>query len=111
MLKTWTFPASNSRLPRASRSSGGTLRRSRNFSNQNHRMLRKLSTIILLAALSALTGTAVAADAASPAKRYLITDSGAVAGGLTLNTKAIQSAIDRCATNGGGVVVVPKGTF
>jgi polygalacturonase len=47
----------------------------------------------------------------SPAKRYLITDSGAVADGQTLNTKAIQSAIDRCASNGGGVVVVPKGTF
>ena len=74
-------------------------------------MLPKLSTTILLATLSALTGTAVAADAASPAKRCLITDAGAVADGQTLNTKAIQSAIDRCATNGGGVVVVPKGTF
>ena len=74
-------------------------------------MLPKLSTTILLAALSALTGTAVAADAASPAKRCLITDAGAVADGQTLNTKAIQSAIDRCASNGGGVVVVPKGTF
>ena len=70
-----------------------------------------LSTPILLAALCALTGTAVAADVASSAKRYLITDSGAVADGQTLNTKAIQSAIDRCASGGGGVVVVPKGTF
>jgi len=74
-------------------------------------MLPKLSTTILLAALSALTGTAVAADAVSPAKRCLITDVGAVADGQTLNTKAIQSAIDRCATNGGGVLVVPKGIF
>jgi polygalacturonase len=65
----------------------------------------------LLTALWALTGTAVAADATSLAKRCVITDSGAVADGLTLNTKAIQSAIDRCATNGGGVVVVSKGTF
>jgi exo-poly-alpha-galacturonosidase len=31
--------------------------------------------------------------------------------GQTVNTKAIQSAIDRCAGDGGGVVVVPKGTF
>ena len=74
-------------------------------------MQSKLSTQILLAALFALTGTAVAADAAPTAKRCLITDSGAVADGQTLNTKAIQSAIDRCATNGGGVVVVPRGTF
>lgn len=46
-----------------------------------------------------------------PAKRYMITDHGAVGDGQTLNTKAIQSAIDRCASDGGGVLVVPKGTF
>ena len=67
--------------------------------------------LLALAALCALTWTAVAADAMSPAKRYLITDSGAVTDSQTLNTKAIQSAIDRCAGNGGGVVVVPKGNF
>ena len=67
--------------------------------------------LLALAALCALTRTAVAADAMSPAKRYLITDSGAVADGQTPNTKAIQSAIALCAGNGGGVVVVPKGTF
>jgi polygalacturonase len=64
-----------------------------------------------LAALWFLTGNAAVADAMPSAKRYLITDSGAVADGQTLNTKAIQSAIDLCAGNGGGVVVVPKGTF
>jgi exo-poly-alpha-galacturonosidase len=62
-------------------------------------------------ALALLAGAALAANAAAPAKRYLITDSGAVGDGRTLNTKAIQSAIDRCAAGGGGVVVVPKGTF
>src|SRR6185295_14949957 len=31
--------------------------------------------------------------------------------GVTLNTKAIQSVIDGCATKGGGVVVVSAGTF
>ncbi len=67
--------------------------------------------LLALAVLCPLTRIALAADAVSPAKRYLITDSGAVADGQTLNTKAIQSAIDRCASNGGGVVVVPKGTF
>jgi polygalacturonase len=45
-------------------------------------------------------------------KRYVITDFGAVGDGKTLNTKAIQAAIDKCAsTKKGGVLVVPKGTF
>jgi polygalacturonase len=60
----------------------------------------------LLVMLWIFTGTAKAA-----AKRYVITDFGAVTNGQTINTKAIQSAIDLCAGSGGGVVVVPKGTF
>jgi len=74
----------------------------------------KLIWIVLLAmaALWIFTGTAGAAAAKlAPPKRYLITDFGAVTNSQTVNTKAIQSAIDRCAGNGGGVVVVPKGTF
>jgi polygalacturonase len=47
----------------------------------------------------------------APSKRFAITDQGAVGDGKTLNTKAIQTAIDRCASAGGGVVVVPAGTF
>jgi len=43
--------------------------------------------------------------------RFLITKFGAIGDGRTLNTAAIQSAIDRGAQAGGGVVVVPKGTF
>jgi exo-poly-alpha-galacturonosidase len=46
------------------------------------------------------------------ARRCLITDSGAVGDGKTVNTKSIQSAIDKCAANkNGGTVVVSKGTF
>jgi len=45
-------------------------------------------------------------------RRYVITDFGAVDDGKTVNTKAIQAAIDKCAaTRQGGVVVVPKGEF
>jgi len=44
-------------------------------------------------------------------KRYVLTDYGAVGDGTTVNTKAIQAAIDKCAQSGGGVLVVPKGTF
>ena len=40
-----------------------------------------------------------------------ITDFGAVADGTTMNTKAIQAAIDRMATRKGGTVIVPKGVF
>ncbi|MDA3817254.1 MAG: glycoside hydrolase family 28 protein [Prolixibacteraceae bacterium] len=42
---------------------------------------------------------------------YNITEFGAVADSLHINTEAIQSAIDKCAGNGGGTVVVPSGTF
>jgi polygalacturonase len=77
---------------------------------------------ILTAALALCTTLASAQIAATSAKsyakppkrtkRYVITDFGAVADGKTVNTKAIQAAIDKCAaTKKGGVVVVPQGTF
>ncbi|MCW0484381.1 glycoside hydrolase family 28 protein [Gaoshiqia sediminis] len=44
-------------------------------------------------------------------KTYNIVDFGAVADGETLNTEAIQKAIDTCSKTGGGTVLVPKGTF
>lgn len=40
-----------------------------------------------------------------------ITAYGAVADSKTVNTKAIQAAVDACAAAGGGRVVVPAGTF
>lgn len=42
---------------------------------------------------------------------YRIKDFGAVADGKTLNTKAIQDAIDTCAANGGGRVLVEDGVY
>ncbi|MFT3992017.1 MAG: glycosyl hydrolase family 28 protein [Luteolibacter sp.] len=49
---------------------------------------------------------------AAPSKRFLITDQGAVANDQTINTQAIQKTIDAAAANsGGGIVVVPEGTF
>ena len=48
---------------------------------------------------------------ASRAKRYVISDYGAVGDGRTVNTKAIQAAIDKSSTSGGGLVVIPRGTF
>lgn len=52
-----------------------------------------------------------AASETQKVKRYLVTDYGARGDSSTLNTKAIQSAIDKCAAAGGGVVVIPKGIF
>jgi polygalacturonase len=55
---------------------------------------------------------AAAADGVpSPGKRYVVTDHGAVGDGTTVNTQALQAVIDRCAADGGGVIVVPPGTF
>jgi polygalacturonase len=83
-----------------------------------------VGVVVLLAANRLWCGLPLQAPAAGPAaapaanatqgttpKRFVISDFGAVADGKTVNTKAIQSAIDKCAASGGGVVVVPKGTF
>ncbi len=45
-------------------------------------------------------------------KQYVVTDYGAVAGDSTvIQTEAIQAVIDKAAADGGGVVVIPEGTF
>lgn len=57
-------------------------------------------------AQNSLTQTPRAAE-----KRFAISDFGAVGDTTTLNTTAIQKAIDAAAAAGGGVVEIPKGTF
>jgi len=44
-------------------------------------------------------------------KDFNIADYGAIGDGVTMNTKAIQLAIDNCAAAGGGRVIIPSGTF
>src|SRR3954467_12602761 len=44
-------------------------------------------------------------------KVYSITDFGAKGDDNTINTKPIQDAIDKCAADGGGEVLIPTGTF
>ncbi len=57
-----------------------------------------------------IVGSAWMAEAAS-AEEALITKFGARADDSTVNTKAIQAAIDYLAARRGGTVVVPKGVF
>ena len=42
---------------------------------------------------------------------FSILDYGAINDGVTLNTTAIQTAIDECAQSGGGSVLIPEGIF
>ena len=68
--------------------------------------------IMIPAVLLTLAIQLMAADGdTEPLKRYAISDYGAIGDGRTLNTGAIQSAIERCAADGGGVIVIPEGTF
>ena len=50
-------------------------------------------------------------DINSLGKKYILTDYGVRQGTCEIQTKAIQAVIDRAAVDGGGVIVVPKGTF
>lgn len=75
----------------------------------------RLATILLFANLAVFTGQAQTKSSVDAAKfgigTYDIRDFGALPGGLTINTAAIQSAIDTCTANGGGTVLVPGGDF
>ena len=48
---------------------------------------------------------------ATAKKQLSIAAAGAVGDGVTLNTAAIQKAIDALATNGGGTLVIPRVSF
>ncbi|MGA3237493.1 MAG: glycoside hydrolase family 28 protein [Bryobacteraceae bacterium] len=65
----------------------------------------------LILPLSVLALSAMAQTGGQSQKRFVVTDFGAVADAKSVNTKAIQAAIDKCSASGGGVVVIPKGTF
>ncbi|MDR6157819.1 hypothetical protein QF023_001335 [Chryseobacterium sp. SLBN-27] len=44
-------------------------------------------------------------------KKYIITDNGLKSDSTILQTRQFQAVIDQAAENGGGVIIVPKGTF
>lgn len=64
-----------------------------------------------MTALSVPLWRNMAQAAALPSTQAIITDFGAKADATTVNTPAIQAAIDHLAAAGGGTVVVPPGVF
>jgi alpha-L-rhamnosidase len=75
---------------------------------------RKLMITLIAAAVCGMNRLA-AAQIAEPESvagtKLVITSVGAVGDGKTMNTAAIQNAIDKVASSGGGTVVIPEGTF
>lgn len=69
--------------------------------------LQPASCILLVGALLAHVGPSAAAEPST----FTVTGHNAVADGATLNTAAIQSAIDACAAAGGGTVHFPPGKY
>lgn len=72
-------------------------------------------SFILIASANAGSLSKVPPKALIDARRadrvYNIAEHGAIGDGKTLNTKSIQSIIDKCSENGGGTLVVPSGVF
>lgn len=66
-------------------------------------------SLVLRGVLAAVA--ALAFGATGSAITVSIGDRGALADGHTLNTRAIQAAVDDCAAHGGGTVLVPAGVW
>ena len=69
---------------------------------------RAVLSIVLLAVSCA---GAIGAEGVAKGATFDISEHGATGDGTTMNTKAIQGAIDELAAGGGGTLVVPKGVF
>ena len=68
-----------------------------------YKLLFTLPVLLLLVVFDSCTSKSV--------KQYVISDYNAVGDSNTLNTNALQSVIDLCASKGGGTIVVPEGVF
>ena len=83
--------------------------------------LGRISPPLLVASMGAglLDGTRLAAEPAAPAQPsndlgarvYNVRDFGAKGDGVTVDTAAVQAAVDACHRDGGGTVLVPAGVF
>lgn len=56
-------------------------------------------------------GDTAKVDVATLGRQYVVTDYGVSPDSTVIQTRGLQNVIDRCAADGGGVVVLPKGTF
>lgn len=75
------------------------------------RLRNQLRYLLLgIVLVMASCGSLLATTAVAP-KVYNVTEFGAVGDSVTVNTQAIQAAIDQCFKDGGGTVLVPEGTF
>ena len=72
---------------------------------------KRVVPIIAVLCVAPLVPQIARAQAGGPGKTTSIKDFGAVDDGTTLNTAAIQRAIDHVAGAGGGTVNVPAGTY
>ena len=70
-----------------------------------------MKILILLALLAIFLIACPDVRAGSPSQSFNIVDFGAIADGQTVNTAAIQKALDACSQAGGGIVRVPSGTY
>ena len=67
--------------------------------------------IIVVGVFLMVMGCRVGNEMPSAGHTVFITNFGAIGDGITINTKAIQAAIDHCAAAGGGTIVIPQGKF
>jgi polygalacturonase len=72
---------------------------------------RVVALVTIAAVLMACPFSGAQSPATQPSLRVPITQFSAVGDGTTLNTQAIQKAIDQVASSGGGTVVIPQGVF
>ena len=97
--------------------------------NKSMNVLKSIKKTVLVAVLCMLAGNAMAdkwpdgspmdkwfsdtthVDVSTLGKQYVITDYGVLNDSNVVQTEAIQKVIDLAAANGGGVVVIPQGTF
>lgn len=56
-------------------------------------------------------GNTAKVDVKTLGRQYIVTDYGVQRDSTQVQTKAVQAVIDRASHEGGGVVVIPKGTF
>lgn len=89
----------------------GRMRVIRSLPSASLRMISMVPRFLCFWLLSALVASVFVASSAFSAQRVDVTSMGAVGDGVTLNTAALQTAIDRCSADGGGTVFVPAGRY